>query len=144
MISIRVEMYTYNTEVKLHHTDAAGVLFFSHQLTLAHDAYQAFMETIGFPLSYFVTTAPYFLPIVHTESDYTRPLQIGQKLRISLGVSQVGRTSFILQYDIKTDTGVDCGRVQTVHVCMDRTTRKKTGLPDDLKEKLSAYLPAGD
>ncbi len=41
-------MYQYHHKVKLHETDAAGILFFSHQFEMIHDAYESLLEKIGF------------------------------------------------------------------------------------------------
>jgi hypothetical protein len=38
-------MYTYQTTIRLHHTDAAGVVFFSNLFVIAHDAYESFLES---------------------------------------------------------------------------------------------------
>ncbi len=137
-------MFIYNTEVQLHHTDAAGVLFFSHQFTLAHDAYQAFMHKIGLPLSHFIEHAGYYLPIVHAKGDYKLPLRVGQKLQVKVTVNHIGQTSFVLHYNLYTERDQHCGEVETVHVCMDRKNRKKRDLPEELKNKLAPYLSSKD
>ena len=40
-------MYVYQAKIKLHDTDAAGLLFFSQQFEIMHDAYEALLEKIG-------------------------------------------------------------------------------------------------
>lgn len=137
-------MFTYNTEVQLHHTDAAGVLFFSHQFTLAHDAYQSFMHHIGLPLNYFIDRAAYFLPIIHAKADYKSPLHVGQKLKIEVAVHHIGHTSFVLHYHLYTEKDQHCGEVETVHVSMDRKNLKKIDLPEELRSKLEFYLSSVD
>lgn len=32
-------MFTYKTQIRLHDTDAAGILFFAQQFEIIHDAY---------------------------------------------------------------------------------------------------------
>ena len=137
-------MFVYNTEIQLHHTDAAGVLFFSHQFTLAHDAYQAFMQDLGLPLAHFIEKADYFLPIVHAESDFKLPLRVGKKIKIKLMVNYIGQSSFILHYALFDEAGSLCGEVKTVHVCMDRTNHRKMDLPAEVREKLKRYTTGSD
>lgn len=36
--------------VRLHDTDAAGLLFFAHQLFYAHDIYEDLLQAIGLPM----------------------------------------------------------------------------------------------
>ncbi len=137
-------MFIYNTEIQLHHTDAAGVLFFSHQFTLAHDAYQAFMQNIGLPLAYFVENANYLLPIVHAESDFILPLRVGEKIQIKLTVIHIGHSSFTLHYALLNEADTLCGEVKTVHACMDRNNHKKMDLPAEVREKFTRYSAASD
>ena len=72
-------MYTYATSVKLHDTDAAGLLFFAHQLTMVHDAYESFMESAGFSLGRVIRESDFLIAIVHTEADFTSPLYVGRE-----------------------------------------------------------------
>ena len=67
-------MYTYQTKIKLHETDAAGLLFFSNQFKLVHDAYEELLETIGLGFAELIRNKDYFLPIVHAEADFKLPL----------------------------------------------------------------------
>ncbi len=39
--------FEHKTKIGLHHTDAAGILFYSHIFTLAYDAFDAWLEHIG-------------------------------------------------------------------------------------------------
>ena len=41
-------MFVYQIKTKMHHIDAAGVMFFGHYFDLAHDAYEAFLTEISF------------------------------------------------------------------------------------------------
>lgn len=130
-------MFTYLTSVKLHHTDSAGLLFFAHQLTLVHDAYECFMEEAGVSFHYVLNEADYLLAIVRAEADYTRPLSVGDRLEIRLYVERIGKTSFTLTYDIRSADQRIVGNARTVHVCMDKGSRQKRDLPDALKAALS-------
>ena len=64
--------YVYSLRIRLHETDAAGVLFYAHLFRLAHDAYESFMAHIGFPLHALIghgDSAPGLrLPIVRAEA----------------------------------------------------------------------------
>ena len=59
-------MYLYKTIIKLHDTDAAGILFFSHQFEIIHDAYETLLEKIGFGFAELIRHKDLFLPIVPT------------------------------------------------------------------------------
>lgn len=132
-------MFTAETVVRLHHTDAAGVLFFAHQLTLAHDIYEQFMASIDCALSDILTTGETFLLIVHAEADYSAPLHAGDKLTVELRVTALTEHSFTLGYRFTGPEGKVVGSVQTVHVAVDKASGKKAPLWPALREALQAH-----
>lgn len=129
-------MYTYQTQIKLHETDAAGLLFFANQFKLVHDAYESLLEQIGFGFAELLNNKEYFLPIVHAESDYKKPLFVGDLIEIQVRVVKIGNTSFKFDYKILNAKQEIVGTAQTVHVTMNKATQTKTPLPDDMREKI--------
>lgn len=133
-------MYTYQTKIKLHETDAAGVLFFSNQFKIIHDAYEGLLEHIGFGFARLIREAKFFLPIVHSESDYKSPLFVGDLIEIHVYVEKVGKTSFTLFYKLLDTSQNIVGTAQTVHVAIDPAEHKKISLPSGLRAKLEQVL----
>lgn len=129
-------MYTYQTKIKLHETDAAGLLFFSHQFKIIHDAYEALLEQIGFGFAELIRNQKFFLPIVHAEADYKMPLFVGDVIEIRVSVEKVGETSFTFAYRLINPKGETVGTARTVHVTMDKTTQKKIPLPSEMRAKI--------
>ncbi|MBZ0166338.1 MAG: acyl-CoA thioesterase [Candidatus Omnitrophica bacterium] len=134
-------MHSYKTQINLHDTDAAGLLFFSNQFKLIHDAYEALLEKIGFGFGDLIKNQPFFLPIVHAESDYKAPLFVGDWINIDVDVESVGTTSFTFVYRITKTDGTLVGTARTVHVTIDKETKNKIPLPPKMKEQISALLP---
>ncbi len=129
-------MFTHATNVKLHQTDAAGLLFFGNYFMLAHDAYQAFVESTGYSFAKILHDTEFLAPIVHAEADYTAPLCVGDKVTVRLKAENIGTTSFTLGYDIIGAHGEETAKVRTVHVWVSRTDMKKRALPNWLKGAL--------
>jgi len=130
-------MHTYQHKVKLHETDAAGILFFSHQFKIIHDAYETLLERIGFGFAELIQSKGFFLPIVHAASDFKSPLFVGDVIEIQIIVAKVGKTSFTFSYQLLDAGGQLIGTAETVHVTIDKQTRKKISLPADLREKIA-------
>jgi 1,4-dihydroxy-2-naphthoyl-CoA hydrolase len=128
--------FQYETTIKLYDTDAAGLLFFGHQLRIVHDAYQAFMEASGFNFGEIFRQGEILVPIVHAEADYLEPLAVGDVLTIMMSATRISEHSFTLNYDLKRTDLTSVGRVQTVHVTVDRASGEKTVLPALLREAL--------
>ena len=60
-----------------HDTGAAGRLYFANQFRLAHEAYEAFMASLGFPIGDILKAGRFGLPIVRAEADYKAALSVG-------------------------------------------------------------------
>lgn len=133
-------MYTVSTIVKLRETDAAGVLFFGNYFHLTHDAYEAFLDSIDFSMSYIVNESPVWLLIAHAEADYKKPLGVGDPITIEIEVGTIGKASFTLGYKVKGPDGTLFAQLKTTHVAVDRKSRKSVRLPDSIRNSLEAHL----
>lgn len=132
-------MFTYKTQIRLHDTDAAGILFFAHQFAIVHDAYEQLLEKLGFSFPTMLNQRPYFLPIVHAESDYKAPLFVGDKITIRITLGQIGETSFSFIYTIHNQKNVLVGTAKTVHVTIDKKKRTKIKLPGEIRRSLEKF-----
>ncbi len=130
-------MYTVNTIVRLPDTDAAGILFFGNYFRMAHDAYEAFMESIGFSFSQIIKDADFLVLIARAEADYEKPLRLGEKVTVELEVEDIGQTSFALSYSLKNTHEDIAATIKTVHVTVEKKSGDKIPLPEKLRGKLA-------
>ncbi len=131
-------MYIHQTIVRLHNTDAAGLLFFAEQFRLAHDAYESFMESIGYPFAPLLRKSDFLLPIVHAEADFLKPLSTGDRLEIQVKAEKIGDSSFTLGYTLLRDRTEPVGTVKTVHVLINRRDGTSRSLLPELRQKLES------
>ncbi len=129
-------MFETQVDVRLYDTDAAGIVFFANYFRIAHDAYQAFMKSIGHGLDRIIRQSDYLLPIVHAEADYKKPLVLGNTVKVFMK-GQVKDASFVVFYTLMDGGGITVAQLQTVHVAMDKKTGKKMALPEEIKKGLS-------
>ncbi|HBR14038.1 MAG TPA: acyl-CoA thioesterase [Candidatus Omnitrophica bacterium] len=129
-------MFIYQTKIKLHETDAAGLLFFSNQFKIIHDAYESLLETVGFGFAELIRNKDFFLPIVHAEADYKLPLFVGDCIEIQVVVENVGQTSFTFAYKLLNAAGELVGTAKTVHVTIHKSSHQKIPLPEDMRAKV--------
>ncbi len=127
--------------VRLHDTDAAGVMFFGHLFRHAHDAYEAFMADLGFPLDGLIRAQRWQLPLVHAEADYSAPMRHGDMVNVAVSVAEIGRSAFTLTYDFRGSEGRRCAAARTVHVCISAAAGGKCPLPPALRAALAGCLP---
>ncbi|MBI3602596.1 MAG: acyl-CoA thioesterase [Candidatus Omnitrophica bacterium] len=131
-------MFTYKTQIYLHDTDAAGLIFFANQLKIVHNAYEQLLEKFGCSFQSMLRGGKYFLPIVHAESDYKTPLFVGDQIAITVRVGHIGHTSFSFEYILKRGKTL-VGTVKTVHVSVNTKTRRKMPLPMRMRKALETY-----
>ena len=132
-------MYLTKNTVRMHDTDMAGILYFPRQFRFANDAWEDLMDLEKISFQKVFTQGSYVYVIVHAESDYKTALHIGDKLDVKIEVKAIGNTSFTIVTYIMRDNEL-VGITKTVQVCIDRMTRKKIRVPDELREILSKYM----
>ena len=128
-------MYTYQTKIRLHHTDAAGVVFFSNLFVIAHDAYESFLES-HLTLNTLLSGGAYIIPIVHAEADYLLPLPLSETIRVELSLEQTGTSSFNLGYVIKNSKMETAVRLKTIHAVQLKDDGKTIPIPEPLRHAL--------
>jgi 1,4-dihydroxy-2-naphthoyl-CoA hydrolase len=134
--------YKIETTVKLYDTDAAGIMFFGNYLRVAHDAYQAYLESCGFSFADALNEGKLLIPIVHAEADYMQPLAVGDKLTVELTAAKISTHSFVLKYRLCRPDSTPVAVVSTVHVTTNRSAKDKIELPITLRQALERiYQP---
>ena len=134
-------MYQLDYTVKMFDSDASGFLFFTSQMRMAHEAYEAFMESEGLGISKILRADDFLLPIVHAETDYRGPTHVGDRVRIEVTAQRIGTTSFTLAYRFVAEGEREVGTANTVHVAIAKASLEKRALPEHLRkavETLSA------
>ncbi len=133
-------MFTYRLTIQLHHTDAYGIIFFANQFKFCHDAFQALLEQLGFPLPPTRHDVPAMFVIVHAECDYKAPIHVGHKLTVEVFAEKIGTTSMIMGYRFTNQHGVLVGIGKTVHVFIDTKTSAKVPLSDAVRTAFTPHL----
>ncbi len=126
-------MFETKTVVKLHDTDAAGIVFFANYFKIAHSAYEAFMKSIGCGLDHILGDSEYIILIAHAEADYSRPLTLGETVNIGMKIERIGESSFILRYEFDDRAGNHVAQVKTVHVAIAKKGSDKIPIPEKVR-----------
>lgn len=132
-------MFITKNKVRMHDTDMAGILYFPRQFRFAHDALEDMVESEGLGFDQMFTREDFVIVIVHAESDYITPLRVGDSLEIHVGVERIGTSSFTVHYQIFKADKTLTGTAKTVHVTLDRKTRKKVPIPEKARKMLMKY-----
>ena len=129
-------MFQTDKTIRLHHTDGAGVIYFAQLFVLAHECYEAFMDTV-LPLRTILEQGQILMPITHAEAEYQKPIRVGDSLAVSVTLESQTDHSFTLNYVFKrNDTQVAFASTRHVVVCADFTSKAK--IPAELRLALDA------
>ena len=131
-------MFTRTATVRMHDTDAAGVIYFTSLLRWAHETFEMFMQESGVDIRRMVERGPYSLPIVRAEAEYRAPLRLGQAVQIQLSLARLGARSFTTAYTFTTGRGRAAGTARLVHACLDVAAGRARALPPKLRRWLQA------
>jgi 1,4-dihydroxy-2-naphthoyl-CoA hydrolase len=131
-------MFETKTKIKLHDTDAAGVVFFVSYFRIAHTAYEEFLQSIDCGLEQIIGESDYLVLISHAEADYLRPFGLGEEISLSVQTTRIQRTSFELTTSIMDAQGEVRATVRTVHVAVDKTSGRKIELPAPIRAGLES------
>ena len=128
-------MYKHQTVIRMHHTDAAGLVYFANIFVLAHDCYESFLEqdkSVGTILE----EGEILIPLVHAEADYRKSLYVSDKVSIEMLLSKKSTSSFELSFSFLNESEEVAAEVRTSHVVIDKSTRKPVKIPDFLTTAL--------
>jgi len=134
--------FEHKLRVRFHHTDPAGIVFFTNILVYCHEAYEEFMRAGGIPLEEFIFKREQGLPLGHAEATFKRPFRAGQLVTVRVSVGRIGERSFRLEYDLYGEDGEHLATAATVHVSVDPATGRSIAIAPQLRALLEKYAPA--
>ncbi len=134
---------TVTRTIRLHHTDAAGVVFFERFFELAHDVYEEWLDAVGMSLSPDLSRVDVMTPVVHAEADFRAPLRLGDRVTIDVAVEAVGEKSYTMRYDMTQADGRPAAEVRIVHASMQPVTGRGVPIPDEWRAILVRARDAG-
>ena len=113
--------------------DPAGVLYFARYYTLAHEAFETFLESKGLSFaSLFADEKAFMIPVIRSECDYRASLWIGDETTIELCVKEIRRRKFSLAYELINPKGKIAAKIQTTHVVVSKKTKRIIPIPEQL------------
>jgi len=134
-VAYRKELY-----IPFHLSDAAGILFFGHIFSLAHEAYEFFVqEALNISWDDWFNHSEWVIPIKQTQACYHHPISVGSIYFFNVNVKKIGITSFVLTYQLAQHDRLFC-EIEMVHVFCSRHTKQKVPLPIFIKEKLLSLI----
>lgn len=136
------EPFLFPYTISLHDSDAAGIIFSANLIRICHESYEAMMAELGFSIGYLLKHRPFGVPLVHIDGDFMMPSRVGDHITIEVRVAELGKSSYRMEYLLRTPDGTPCARAATVHVVVETKNYEPIPIPEDFRDALSRhYLP---
>jgi acyl-CoA thioester hydrolase len=130
--------YSTDIEVRFRDIDALGHVNHAVFLTYLEEGRKHFMKSL------YNTNHPFGAGFIMARitCDYLRPIRLDDRLRVILGVREIGRKSFTLHYRLvdRNDETVRFAEAESVQVCYDYRENRSVPVTDEFREKLSRFL----
>ncbi len=134
-------MFTTEKQIRFHHCDPAGIVFYPQYFYLLSEAMEDFMAAAGKPQHEQINDLRRGWPIIKLDVDFVRMSRYGDRVSIDVLVRRIGGASLSLDYVIRGPEGDRLKASTTVvHVSLD--TDRAITIPDDVRAAFSPYLVA--
>ena len=137
--------FSVRKQIRFHHCDPAGIVFYPQYFYLLHETQEDFLAHIGHP-EHVLIASGLGVPIVDLKTEFLGMCRYGDEIDISLGLTRIGNASIGMHYEIhSTLPGQDGGPrpkliANTVVVCSEIPHGKVLPIPDGLRAALLPYL----
>lgn len=92
-------IFTTQKQVRFHHCDPAGIVFYPQFLYLLHEVQEDFLAHIGCA-QHTLIAGGHGLPIVDLKTEFLGMCRYGDPLTMTLALTQVGNASIGMHYQI--------------------------------------------
>lgn len=129
--------YPFETKVRVRYRDVdmQGVVHNSHYLHYGEIARIEYLRHRGLP--YQEVVKAYNLEMIVAESHcyYKTPARFDDLLTIGIGVGDIRKSAFKVEYEFtRESTGDQVAVLRTHHVCVDRQTFRPVRIPEEVLE----------
>jgi len=134
------QVFVHDQLIRFSHCDPAGIVYFPAFFDLAHATMEDwFAEGLGQPLPGLIRDRRVGTPTVSLQSEFLKPLRMGDRLRFELRVLRLGNASAQLGYAGKKDD-TEHLRIQQTIAFMALDAGRAVPIPDDLRPRMEHYL----
>lgn len=136
-------MVVLERKVRFQDVDPAGIVFFAHFATYAHEAMENFFDQIEGGYADLVMERRVGFPAVKVETQFFTPLRFGDVVRIETSVARLGTRSAVFRYRFRRGDDTIAELLHTV-VITDLDRMASRDMPADVRAALFAHRETAD
>lgn len=135
---------TFRGTVKTGWCDHLGHMNLGRYMELCGDGVFYLQGLIGMDAADIASGRRLSFAAVHVDAQYSRELRVGEVIRLSTSVVEVGTKSVTLDKKIHAGADGDLAfQARFRSALLDLKTRKAVAIPDDIRTALQVYATAG-
>lgn len=136
-------VFAYERAVRFHEVDPAGLLFYPHFLTYAHEAMERLFDELEDGYAGLVTGRRIGLPAVAVHSEFTGPLRYGDSVLVETSLAHLGNRSMTLRYVfVRKRDSARAAEIRHTVVATDLVAMRSCPMPDDVRRVAETHLEA--
>jgi len=129
--------FEHSLTARFYEIDRAGIVFFGRFFEYCHAAYEEMFVAAFGGLEDIFRRADWGTPLVHAEADFTRPVRLGDRLKVVVGVERLTERSVTFVYEVLGEDRSPRAKLRTVHAFIDPKTFKPRSAPPEFREGLA-------
>jgi acyl-CoA thioester hydrolase len=127
--------FRHRQRVRFGETDMQNVVYYANYLLYAEVGRVAYLRELGLLYSDMVAMGLDFT-IGEASVRYRAPLRFDEEFDIKVRVGEIRHSSWAFEYAVDRADGTHCAEMTTVQVMIDRSARRATRIPDELRATL--------
>lgn len=131
-------IFSIERQIRFHHCDPAGIVFFPQFFYLLHEAKEDFLAHIGFAQHRMIESG-FGTPVVDIKTGFLGMCRYGDDITISVAFSKLGNSSIGMDYEIHSSSILKL-KSSWVLVYSELSGGKPVRIPDDLRNAMQPYL----
>jgi 4-hydroxybenzoyl-CoA thioesterase len=132
----------YNTviQVRFGHVDPAGIAYFPRIFDYVHDVFEeVWEEHVGTRYYHLLLEQKIGFPLVHSDVDFKKPLQFGDRMVVSVTCFKLGHSSLGLRYRFIMADVVHV-EARMITACIRTDTMKSIAIPEQFRRRFELLL----
>lgn len=138
------EPFVSEVNVRFRHCDPAGIVFYPRYFEMINDFVEEWFDKgMGLPFHTLHVARRIGTPLASVQCDFSAPSRWHETLRQELIVRRIGGASFSAEVRFSgSDAGLRLKASLTI-VTVDLDRMRSTAIPDDLRQRMRAFLITG-
>jgi YbgC/YbaW family acyl-CoA thioester hydrolase len=121
---------------RFYQVDRAGIIFFGRIYEFCHDVFEEMLMQIFGEVAMTFERHDFGMPIVHCEADYMRPMNMEDRLNISLEVDRITDRSITFAYTVRGKDNDERATAKIKHAFVRLSTFEPLAPPEVLTSGL--------